>query len=143
MEKLKLKEGIFVEDKTPSGFIEDIYGITKFAYLLMFKMPYIDLRNISCKFYKLLEAYYTDSYRPDEMNKLYNKISYYNAKVKSNIKKEYDITDYIGVYRVIKSTDRFIFRDVTLEMMALASENDKYEICKGIKDPNTAKSNYT
>ena len=143
MEKIKLKEGIIVEDKIPSVFIESIYVATKFAYLLMFKMPYIDLNNGSCKFYELLEAYYTDSYRPDEMNKLYNKVSYYNAKVKSTIKKEYDITDYIGVYRVIKATDRFVFKDVTLEMIALSSENDKYEICKGIKDPNTAKSNYT
>lgn len=143
MEKLKLKEGILIEDKTPSGFIESLYGITKFAYLLMFKMPYISLSDGSYKFYKLLEAYYTDSYRPDEMNKIYNKISYYIAKVKSNIKNKYNITDYIGVYRVIKDTDEFIFRDITLEMIALAHENDKYEICKGIKDPNTAKSNYT
>lgn len=143
MEKLKLKEGLIVEDKIPSGFIESLYNVTKFAYLLIFKMPYISLNDGSYKFYKLLEAYYTDSYRPDEMNRLYNKISYYIAKIKSTIKNKYDITDYIGAYRVIKDEDRFIFKDVTLEMIALSHENDKYEVCKGIKDLNFPKSNYT
>lgn len=125
MDKLKLKD--YTYDNTVT-LLNKIYdrGIRPTYIVFLYE------RNT------IVESYYISNFDIIELSKFYSRVGYYTAKCRIDPKYDISILLYLG------STDDNLpkYRTVTEELIKLAEENDRYEVCKGYKDLNSAKSYY-
>ena len=107
------------------SFILEQYRTHNFSYLVICRDPSIPIQDITKN-----ETFYIESYtNPKQLNKLYNKISYYRALMKTEGKEKYKLNVYTITSRPNSNGEAIQqVRDVSAQMIALSKENDRIEM---------------